>query len=119
MRPLPKERSPRALGASLRALIFRMSWRILRGLADGTDDCMDAGGTTPGMGEVERRREPPPRATAAFDVPVSRGTCASCTSPGTVAEEAGSDQGWRGELNFFVSLPSTLGRPVKYLNGQD
>ena len=24
---------------------------------------MDAGGTTPGTGEVERRREPPPRAT--------------------------------------------------------
>ena len=27
------------------------------------DDCMDAGGTTPGTGEVGRRREPPPRAT--------------------------------------------------------
>ncbi|MBI3575763.1 MAG: pimeloyl-ACP methyl ester esterase BioH [Gammaproteobacteria bacterium] len=48
-------------------------------------DPKDGGGTTPGTGEVERCREPPPRATAAFDVPVSRGTCASCTSPGAVA----------------------------------
>src|SRR3989344_2791914 len=48
-------------------------------------DGRDAGGTTPRMEEVERRREQPPRATAASDIPVSRGTCASCTSPGAVA----------------------------------
>ena len=49
-------------------------------------DSRDGGGTTPGTGEVGRRRELPPRATAASDVPVSRGTCASCTSPGAVAD---------------------------------
>ena len=59
-------------------------------LADRNDDCRDAGGTTPGMEEVGRRREPPPRATAASDVPVSRDTCASCTSPGAVAEARGA-----------------------------
>ena len=42
---------------------------------DGADDSRDGGG----------------RATAASDIPVSRGTCASCTSPGTVAEPGGSD----------------------------
>ena len=52
---------------------------------------MDAGGTTPGTGEVERRLEPPPRATAASDIPVSRGTCASYTSQGAVAEVAPDD----------------------------
>ena len=39
----------------------------------------------PGMEEVGRRREQPPGATAASDVPVSRGTRASCTSHGAVA----------------------------------
>ena len=37
------------------------------------------------MKEVERRQEPPPRAMAAPGIPVSRGTCASCTSQEAVA----------------------------------
>ena len=70
--------------------------RLLLRARDGftssrADDCMDAGGTTPGTGEVERRLEPPPRATAASDIPVSRGTCASYTSQGAVAEVAPDD----------------------------
>ncbi len=51
-------------------------------------DARDGGGTTSGTKEVERRLEQPPRATAASDVPVSRGTCASGTSPGAVADDA-------------------------------
>ena len=58
----------------------------------GITPSMEGRGTTPRMEEVGPRREQRPRATAASDVPVSRGTCASCTSHGAVAEDAGSDQ---------------------------
>jgi glutamate--cysteine ligase len=50
------------------------------------DDARDGGGTPPGMEAVEPRREQRPRATAAPDIPVSRGTRASSTSQGAVAE---------------------------------
>jgi hypothetical protein len=36
---------------------------VLRNAGAVADDCMDAGGTTPWMGEVERRLEQPSRAT--------------------------------------------------------
>ncbi len=56
-------------------------------IGDGrTDDYRDVGGTTPGMEEVGPRQEQRPRATAATGVPASRGTRASCTSQGAVAE---------------------------------
>jgi len=51
------------------------------------DDSRDGGGTTSGTKEVGGVGNEPPRATAASDVPVSRGTCASCTSQGAVADD--------------------------------
>ncbi|MFI3156536.1 MAG: phosphoribosylformylglycinamidine synthase [Methylococcaceae bacterium] len=51
------------LPASVKALLHdRMTQTVLDGDIE-PDDCMDAGGTTPRMGEVEQRRERLPRAT--------------------------------------------------------
>ncbi len=50
------------------------------------DDSRDGGGTTSGTKEVGDVGNKSPRATAAPDIPVSRGTRASRTSPGAVAD---------------------------------
>ena len=62
---LGKPRDAQQGQAMLRKLAGR-THEVLTGLAllhQDADDCRDAGGTTPGTGEVERRREPSPRAT--------------------------------------------------------
>ncbi len=75
------------------------------GFADGIDDCMDAGGTTPGTEEVERRREQPPRATpgaVAEGWPVCGfadgiDDCMDAggrATPGAVAEARAAGKGW-------------------------
>ncbi|MEK7261238.1 MAG: FtsQ-type POTRA domain-containing protein, partial [Pseudomonadota bacterium] len=77
------------------------------------NDYRDAGGMTPRTGEVEQRREQlpeqPPRATAVSDAPVSRGTCASCTSPGAVADESKwINQGMQAVRASGNDLPSDV-----------
>jgi len=76
----------------------RRQWDALSRRVDDAQGCAnpgargdhrDVGGTTSGTKEVGGVGNQPPRATAAPDVPVSRGTCASCTSPGAVAETSG------------------------------
>src|SRR3989344_5591419 len=62
---LGKPRDAQQGQVMLRKLAGR-THEVLTGLAllhQDADDCSDAEGTTTGMGEVERRREPPPRAT--------------------------------------------------------
>src|SRR3989344_3402717 len=82
-------------GFPLRLIRKVFSQVLCRYYVDGIDDCRDTGSTTPGTGEVERRREPPPRATAASDIPVSRGTCAPLHVAGSGCRgEAASATPW-------------------------
>jgi hypothetical protein len=90
------------------------------------DDCMDAGGTTPWMGEVERRLEQPSRATPgavaehalqgqSHSTPACAGvtrdarrvkTRHGCRAPQDDCMDAGGTTPWMGEVERRLEQPS-------------
>ncbi len=86
------ERPPFTLRVNLRQTTRAKYLEMLRAAhlsarPDTVLDSRDGGGTTSGTKEVGDVGNRSPRATAASDIPVSRGTRASCTSPGAVADD--------------------------------
>jgi ABC-type Mn2+/Zn2+ transport system permease subunit len=88
------------LSAAVLWLWFGQRARLGR-FGDRIDDCMDAGGTTPRMAEVESCREPGPRATPGAVAESRAARHDSRDGGGRAKQDAGAEGGRGGGFGFY------------------